>query len=51
MSATSKGWVGNAGRSGANLTKKKKKMLTGQVGFEPGFTKKYLETRLRVQSK
>lgn len=45
LGATSKGWVGNTGRSGLNLTKKKKKLLTGQVGFEPGFTKTYLSLR------
>ena len=42
IATTAKGWVGNVPRAGSGLTKKKKKLLTGMVGFEPGFTRVYL---------
>lgn len=47
LGATARGLVGNVGRSGERLTKKKKKLLTGKVGFEPGFTRLYLAAQLK----
>lgn len=49
--ATSKGLLGNLKRDAKGVTKKKKKMLTGHVGFDQGFTKIYLKAKYAVSKK
>ena len=42
LTATAAGWLGDLRRDNPKLGKKKKKMLTGSIGFDPGFTRVYL---------
>lgn len=42
LNATARGWLGNLKKHNPKLGKKKKKTLTGCVGFDPGFMKTYL---------
>jgi hypothetical protein len=49
--ATSKGMLGDLKRDSKGVSKKKKKILTGHVGFDPGFTKIYLKAKYSVSKK
>lgn len=49
--ATSKGMLGDLKRDSKGISKKKKKILTGHVGFDPGFTKIYLKAKYSVSKK
>lgn len=42
------GLLGNLRRDNPKIGKKKKKLLTGSVGFDPGFTKVYLKYQLML---
>lgn len=42
------GLLGNLRRDNPKIGKKKKKLLTGSVGFDPGFTKVYLKYQLTL---
>lgn len=49
--ATSKGLLGNLKKDSKGVSKKKKKLLTGHVGFDQGFTKLYLKAKYTVSKK
>jgi hypothetical protein len=42
LNATAHGWLGNLKKNNPKIGKKKKKTLTGTIGFDPGFMKTYL---------
>lgn len=49
--STSKGLLGNLKKDSKSVSKKKKKILTGHVGFDQGFTKLYLKAKYSVSKK
>ncbi len=49
--AKSKGLLGNLKKDSKGVSKKKKKLLTGHVGFDQGFTKLYLKAKYTVSKK
>lgn len=51
LNATAHGWLGNLKKNNPKLGKKKKKTLTGSVGFDPGFMKIYLNFRELLKKK
>ena len=51
LNATARGWLGNLKKNNPKLGKKKKKTLTGTVGFDPGFMKTYLNFRDLLKKK
>jgi len=51
LNATAKGWIGNLRKTNPKLGKKKKKTLTGVIGFDPGFMKTYLRFKELLKKK
>lgn len=51
LNATASGWIGNLKKNNPKLGKKKKKTLTGSLGFDPGFMKMYLNFRELLKKK
>lgn len=49
--ATAKGFIGNIRKNNPKVGKKKKKMLTGSIGFDQGFTKLYLKIKYESKNK
>lgn len=49
--ATAKGLLGNIKKNLDSVTKKKKKLLTGSVGFDVGFSKLYLKIKYNMTKK
>lgn len=48
LAATAMGLLGNLRRDNPKIGKKKKKLLTGSVGFDSGFTKIYLKYQVTL---
>lgn len=51
LTATAKGYLGNLRKDNPKLGKKKKKLLTGAIGFDQGFTKYYLKKKYELSKK
>lgn len=51
LNATARGWIGNLKKNNPKLGKKKKKTLTGTLGFDPGFMKTYLNFKELAKKK
>lgn len=51
LAATAIGLLGNLRKDNPKLGKKKKKILTGSVGFDHGFTRLYFKYQSTLSSK
>lgn len=51
LNATAHGWLGNLKKNNPKIGKKKKKTLTGTIGFDPGFMKTYLNFKELLKKK
>lgn len=51
LAATAMGLLGNLRKDNPKQGKKKKKILTGSVGFDPGFTRLYFKYQSTLSAK